>query len=52
MANYNKEKHMLLELQNLTKSDLKALATKVNRSVNNLVNVAIEDYKKKIERDN
>ena len=47
MAKYNKERHMLLELQNVTKKDLKQLALKENRSVNNWINVAIEEYKRK-----
>ena len=49
---YNKDKHMQLELQNVTKSDLKTWATKENRSVNNFINVAIEEYIKKVQRGN
>lgn len=44
MARYDKEKHMLLELQKVTKTDLKTLAVKQRRSVNGLINLAIEEY--------
>ncbi len=47
MVKYNKEKHMLLELQKVTKTDLKAVAIKESRTVNNWINVAIEE---KLER--
>lgn len=49
---YNKDKHMQLELQNVTKSELKIWATKENRSVNNFINVAIEKYIKEVQREN
>ncbi len=44
MATYNKEKHLLLELHRVTKIDLKALALKQRRSVNGMINLAIEQY--------
>ena len=49
---YNKDKHMQLELQNVTKDDLKIWATKDKRSVNNFVNVAIEKYIAELQRSN
>lgn len=49
---YNKEKHLQLELQNVTKSDLKIWATKDKRSVNNFINVAIEEKIAKLQREN
>lgn len=44
MVKYNPEKHILLELQRLSKSDIHKVAQKQRRSVNNLVNIAIEEY--------
>ena len=43
MAKYDKEKHLQLELQNLTKEDLKTYADKESRSVNNFINIAIKE---------
>lgn len=47
---YNKEKHMQLELQNVTKLELKEWAGKDKRSVNNFINVAIEKYIEEVQR--
>lgn len=44
MVKYDPEKHMLLELHHLSKSDIQKVAKKQRRSVNNLVNIAIEEY--------
>ncbi len=49
MVRYNPDKHMLLELQRLSKSDIQKVAQKQRRSVNNLINIAIEEYIKKNE---
>lgn len=49
---YNKERHLQLELQNVTKSDLKTWATKDKRTVNNFINVAIEEKIERMQRDN
>lgn len=49
---YNKEKHMQLELQNVTKEDLKIWATKDKRSVNNFINVALDKYIEEVKRSN
>lgn len=48
---YNKDKHLLLELQNVMKSDLKSCAAKENRSVNNFINVAIEKEIARVQRE-
>ncbi len=49
MVKYSKEKHKMIELHNITNSELKEIAKKQRRSVNNLINVALEEY---IKRNN
>jgi len=52
MATYDKEKDLLVSLQGMTKSELKTIALKDNRSVNNFINVAIKKYSEEINRRN
>lgn len=47
MVKYDPQKHMLLQLHHLTKGDIQKVAQKERRSVNNLINIALEEYIKK-----
>lgn len=48
---YDKERDMLLTLQNVTKGKIRTYAMKQNRSVNNFINRAIERYIHELQRE-
>lgn len=50
MGTYDKEKDFPLSLTGITKTDLKAIASKDGRSSNNFINVAIAEKIARMEK--
>lgn len=52
MGTYVQERNLMLTLNNVTKTDLKAIARRDNRSVNSFINVAIDKAIEEFNRVN